>query len=63
MAKLVLKCRNCSRIYEYSTPYPTYIGKINEIESAPVEGAPRELHPRCPHCSSHSSLIVSQAAD
>ncbi len=63
MAKLLLKCRNCSHVYEYSTPYPTYIGKINEIESTPITGAQRELHPRCPLCSAHAHLILSQSAD
>ncbi len=60
MATLSLRCRNCKTSYPYETPYPTYVGDICEIESTPITGVQRELHPRCPNCTSHACAILGR---
>ncbi len=60
MAVLTLRCRNCDEVYTYTTPYPTYVGRVGEVESSAAGGAPRPLHPSCPNCTSHACHIMSQ---
>ncbi len=59
MATLSLRCRNCSMGYTYETPYPTYVGKVGEVELTGPDGDPRVMHPSCPKCTSNACEILN----